>query len=221
MTTVKAILKRDLRLAIRQGAGLGPATGFILAVLVMVPLSIGPDQNLLQRIAPGIMWLTLLLAVLLTADRIFHEDLEDGTLEVMTHGKHPLELIALVKAASHWLTISLPLAIATPLLGLLLNLDISRFPMMLLSTVLGSLALSMLASIGGAITAGLKRGGLLITLLVLPLYIPVMIFGISATAGTLQPSGSMSALLILAAFALISVVISPWACAAALRIYLR
>jgi heme exporter protein B len=221
MKSLQAILKRDLLLAIRQGAGLGPAIGFILAVLVMVPLSIGPDQNLLQRIAPGIMWLALLLAVLLTADRIFQEDLEDGTLEIMTQGGHPIEVIALVKALSHWLTISLPLAVITPLLGFLLNMDIARFAMMLLSTILGSLALSMLASIGGAVTAGLKRGGLLITLLILPLYIPVMIFGISATSGSLQPSGGASALLILAAVTLISAVISPWASAAALRVYLR
>ena len=221
MSAFTAIIARDLKLAVRQGGGLGPALGFILAVLVLVPLSVGPDQNLLQRLAPGIMWLTLLLAVLLTADRIFNQDLDDGSLELMTLGQHPLEIIAFAKALAHWLSVSLPLAILAPFLGFLLNIDISFLGILLLSMVVGSLALSMLAAIGGAVTAGLKRGGLLVTLLVLPLYVPVMIFGVSATVSQMGPGNSLSSLLVLVAVTLIASVVSPWAAAAALRTYIR
>ncbi len=218
---MRAIFKRDLLIAWRQGGGLGPAVGFMLAVLVMVPLSVGPDLNLLQRLAPGIMWLTLLLAVLLTADRIFNQDLEDGSLEVMATGTMSLELVALAKTLAHWFSVSLPLAIASPILGFLMNLGTHQFATLCLSMQMGSLALSMLAAIGGAITSGLKRGGLLITLLVLPLYVPVMIFGISSTAAIMGPSSSTSSLLVLLAITLVACVISPWCSAAALRIYLR
>jgi heme exporter protein B len=221
MTQMLALLKRDLVLALRQGGGFGPVIGFMLAVLVLVPLSIGPDHNLLQRLAAGIMWLTLLLAVLLTADRIFHQDLEDGSLEIMAMQGQPLELIALVKGIAHWLGTSLPLAVVAPFLALLLNLSLVQFESLLLSMLAGSFALSMLASIGGAITAGLKRGGLLITLLILPLYIPVLIFGVSAASSGMDPASSAQALLILLAIALISLVIGPWAAGAALRVYLR
>jgi heme exporter protein B len=216
-----AIIKRDLLLAVRQGGGLGPALGFILAVLVMVPLSVGPDQALLQRLAPGIMWLTLLLAVLLTADRIFNQDLDDGSLEVMTMQRLPLEGVTFAKAIAHWLSVCLPLAILAPFLGFLLNLDVSVLGLLLVSMVAGSLALSMLAAIGGAVTSGLRRGGLLITLLVLPLYVPVMIFGISVTASMMGPGRSLPSLLVLLAITLAAAVISPWASAAALRVYLK
>lgn len=221
MNSFTAIIRRDLLLAVRQGGGLGPALGFILAVLVLVPLSVGPDQNLLQRLAPGIMWLTLLLAVLLTADRIFNQDLDDGSLELMAMHQMSLEGVAFAKAVAHWLSVGLPLAIVSPFLGFLLNLDVASLGVLLLSMVIGSLALSMLAAIGGAVTSGLKRGGLLITLLVLPLYVPVMIFGISVTASMMGPGRSLPSLLVLLAITLVATVISPWASAAALRVYLK
>jgi heme exporter protein B len=216
-----AIIRRDLKLALRQGGGFGPAFGFMLAVMVMLPLSVGPDQALLQRLAPGMMWLTLLLAVLLTAERIFAQDMEDGTLETLQLTTLNLELIALAKIIAHWLSVSLPLAILSPFLGFMLNLDASTLPLLLISMLLGSLALSMLSAIGGAITAGLKRGGLLISLLVMPLYVPVMIFGISATTSSMTPSGSTPSLLVLLGITLVAIVIGPWASAAALRVYLR
>ncbi len=221
MNAFISIAARDLRLAIRQGGGLGAALGFLLAVLVLVPIALGPDQALLQRLAPGIMWLTLLLAVLLTADRIYTQDLEDGTLELLLISPLPMEATAFAKALAHWLSVSLPLAVIAPCLGVLLNLDLGQFPVLLSSMVVGSVALSMLASIGGAVTAGLKRGGLIIPLLVLPLYIPVMIFGLSATTAGLGPEGSTSSLLVLLAITLMCTVISPWASAAALRVYLK
>jgi heme exporter protein B len=216
-----ALIRRDLTLARQQGGGLGAALGFILSVLVLVPLALGPDQALLSRLAPGMMWLALLLAVLLTADRMFQQDYEDGSLDVMAMGRLPFELVTFAKAIAHWLTVSLPLAIITPPLGLLLSLDAAQLPTLWLSMILGSLALSMLASIGGAVTAGLRRGGLLVSLLILPLYVPVLIFGVAASTASLGPSSSFPALVVLCAITLMSVVVAPWACAAALKAYLR
>ena len=218
---LKALLWRDVALARKQGGGLGAALSFILAVVVLVPLSVGPDLNLLARLAAGLMWLALLLAVLLTADRIFQQDLEDGTLDLMTMAPIPFELVALMKAIAHWLTVSLPLALIAPPLGLMLNLEISSLPVLWLAMVAGSLALSLLAALGGAITAGLRRGGLLISILILPLYVPVLVFGVSATTMMMGPQSALPSLLILLAITLVCLVVSPLACAAALRAYLR
>ena len=216
-----ALITRDVALARRQGGGLGAAFGFILSVMVLIPLAIGPDQILLSKLAPGMMWLALLLSVLLTADRMFQQDFEDGSLDVMAMGKLPFEIVTLAKALAHWITVSLPLAIITPPLGLLMSLDISQLPILTVSMITGSLALSLLAAIGGAVTAGLRRGGLLVSLLVLPLYVPVLIFGVAASSANLSPSSSTPALIVLCAITLMSLVISPWACAAALKAYLR
>ena len=218
---LQALLWRDVALARKQGGGLGAALSFILAVVVLVPLSVGPDLNLLARLAAGLMWLALLLAVLLTADRIFQQDLEDGTLDLMTMAPVPFELVALVKAIAHWLTVSLPLALIAPPLGLMLNLNVSSLPVLWVAMVTGSLALSLLAALGGAITAGLRRGGLLISILILPLYVPVLVFGVSATTMMMGPHSALPSLLILLAITLVCLVISPLACAAALRAYMR
>ncbi len=221
MTSFLAVLKRDLTLGLRQSGGAGAAISFMLSVLVLIPLSIGPDQNLLQRLAPGIMWLALLLAVLLTSEKIFQQDYEDGTLDALMTIDLPLELVTLAKALAHWLAVGLPLAVAAPLLGILLNINVSVIPVLMLSMVMGSLALSMLAAVGGAITAGLRRGGLLVSLLILPLYVPVLVFGVSATTAATGPEGSSSSLLVLTALVLVTLVVQPWASAAALRAYLK
>jgi heme exporter protein B len=221
MTAFAAILKRDFALGLRQGGGAGAALAFMLSVLVLIPLSIGPDQNLLQRLAPGIMWLSLLLAVILTSEKIFQHDYEDGTLDALIGIHLPLELVVLAKALAHWLGVGLPLAMLAPLLGILLNIDIATIPLLMLSMVLGSLALSLLAAVGGAITAGLRRGGLLVALLILPLYVPVLVFGLSVTQSVTGPSGSGSALIVLVAITLVCLVVQPWASAAALRAYLK
>ena len=219
MKALSALLKRDMLLALRQGGGAGTALAFFLAVVVLLPIGIGPDQATLQRLSPGLVWITLLLSVLLSADRIFLQDYEDGSLEVMALSGTPLELTAFVKAVAHWLSTSLPLAIAAPFLGLLLNISPGSIWMLLATTVIGSLALSFIALIGAALTLNLRRGGLLISILVLPLYIPVLVFGLDAAA---QLSDSSSAsLLILGALALASIVLGPLASAAALRAYLR
>lgn len=219
MKPLIALLKRDLLLAARQGGGAGTALGFFLTVVVLLPIGLGPDQMTLQRLAPGMIWITLLLSVLLSADRIFQQDFEDGSLELMAISTTPLELTALVKALGHWLSTSLPLALAAPFLGLLLNIRVGDIWSLLFTTVLGSIALSFMALIGASLTLNLKRGGLLISILVLPLYIPILIFGLAASGDMVETA--RPAFLILAAITLATVVLAPIAAAAALRAYLR
>lgn len=219
MSPLLALLRRDLTLALREGAGLGTALGFLLAVLVFLPIAIGPDQALLKRIAPGMLWVILLLSVLLSADRLFEADYEDGALDAMALGPVPFELVALVKAGAHWLSTGLPLAIAAPLLGFLLRLDASAIFPLALAMIIGSFALSLLACLGAAVTVGLRRGGLIVSLLILPLYVPVLIFGVSASLPDAR--SAVPALLILAAIALASLVLVPVGASAALRAYLK
>lgn len=222
MSVLAALVRRDLLLAWRQGGGVGTALGFFLTVVVLLPLGIGPDQALLGRIAPGALWIALLLSILLSADRIFQPDFEDGSLEQMTLGPAPLEMVSIAKAFAHWLSAGLPLAITAPLLGFLLNLNPSLILPLAVAMVIGSLALSLLASLGAAVTVGLRRGGLLVSLLILPLYIPVLIFGVSASvAAEAGPDISLPSLLILIAICLVAVVTVPIAAAAALRAYLK
>lgn len=219
MNAIWALIRRDLILSLRQGGGAGTALGFFLTVVVLLPLGLGPDQALLQRIAPGTLWIALLLSVLLSADRIFQQDFEDGSLDILAMAPLPLELAALAKAFAHWLTASLPLAIAAPILGFLINLEPRAILPLFLAMGLGSVTLSLLAAIGAAVTVGLRRGGLLVSLLVLPLYAPVLIFGMSAMGG--RPDLATASLLILLALALASLVLAPIAAAAALRSYLK
>ena len=218
MKLLLALLRRDLILAARQGGGVGTALGFFLTVLVLLPIGIGPDQVTLQRLAPGILWITLLLSVLLSADRIFQQDFEDGSLDVMAMAPPALELVVLTKAIAHWLSTSLPLSLAAPFLGVLLNLKTDIIWPLTLAMVLGSVALSLLATIGASLTLNLRRGGLLISILVLPLYVPVLVFGMSACTGS--PEVAAPSFLILSAIALTSLVLAPIAAAAALRAYL-
>lgn len=222
MKLILALIRRDLALSIRQGGGVGTALGFFLTVMVLLPIGLGPDQALLGKIAPGALWISLLLSVLLSADRIYQQDYDDGSLDIMTMSPVPFELVALAKAVAHWLSTSLPLAIAAPILGFLVNLDPAAIWPLALAMMIGSIALSLLASIGAAVTVGLRRGGLLVSLLVLPLYVPILIFGLSASqAPGSSPDIATPSLLILLALALVSLVLSPLASAAALRSYLK
>jgi heme exporter protein B len=222
MNLIWALIRRDLVLSIRQGGGAGTALGFFLTVVVLLPIGLGPDQALLQKLAPGSLWIALLLSVLLSADRIFQQDYDDGSLDIMAMGPVPFELVALAKSIAHWLSTSLPLAFAAPILGFLLNLSPAAILPLFMAMAVGSIALSLLAAIGAAVTVGLRRGGLLVSLLVLPLYVPVLIFGVSASTGGLGgPDITTPSLLILAAIALACLVLSPIACAAALRSYLK
>ncbi len=219
MKMLLSLLRRDLILAARQGGGVGTALGFFLTVLVLLPIGIGPDQLTLQRLAPGILWITLLLSVLLSADRIFQQDYEDGSLDIMAMAPLPLELVVLAKAIAHWLSTSLPLSIVAPFLGVLLNLKTEIIWPLVIATMLGSIGLSFIASIGASLTLNLRRGGLLISILVLPLYVPILVFGMSACTG--NPAVVFPSLLILSAIALASLVLAPLAAAAALRAYLK
>jgi heme exporter protein B len=217
MTGLLALVRRDVQLALRQGGGVGTALGFFLTVILLLPLGLGPDLVLLARIAPGALWLALLLSVLLSAERIFQADYEDGSLELFTLGPVTLELVVAAKAIAHWLTAGLPLALAAPFLGFLLNLAPDRLLPLALATVIGSAALSLLASLGAAVTVGLRRGGLLISLIVLPLYVPVMVFGVAASS----PGETAPTFMILLAIVLVAIVVVPFAAAAALRAHLR
>lgn len=217
-----ALLWRDVRLAWRQGGAIGTALGFYLVVVSVMPLGLGPDLKLLSRIAPGVLWVALLLAALLTMDRMFAGDRDDGALEPLALGPMPLELVIAAKAFAHWLTTGIPLALSAPLLGLMLNLEIGAYGILFVSMVIGTPAISLFGAVGAALTLGLKRGSLLLSLLILPLYIPVLIFGISAIeAVTVQAGSVTSSLLILAAISLGALVIAPVAGAAALRLQLQ
>ena len=222
MKAALALLARDVRLAWREGGAIGTALGFYLVVIVITPLGLGPDLNLLARIAPGMLWLALLLAALLSADRIFHNDYEDGVLDVLTTGPLPLPLVAAIKSLAHWLTTVVPLALLVPLLGLLLNLPLAASPLLVLAMLVGTPAVSFIAAIGASLTLGLRRSGLLLALLVLPFYVPVLIFGV-ATASTAitGPASPWPPLLMLCALSLAAIVLAPIAAAAALRTALR
>lgn len=221
MTSFWALVRRDLRLAVREGGAIGTALGFFLVVVSMMPLGLGPDLNLLARIAAGILWIALLLAALLSLNRIFEADYEDGTLDVLATGRLPLELVAAAKALAHWITTGIPLALLAPVLGILLNLDIRSYPILVATTLAGTPAVSFLGAIGAALTVKARRGGLLLALVVLPLYVPTLIFGISTVSATMGPSGMGGAFLILTAISLVAVVLGPIAAAAALRIQLQ
>jgi heme exporter protein B len=216
-----ALVRRDLRLAVREGGAIGTALGFFLIVVSLMPLGLGPDLNLLARIAAGILWIALLLAALLSLNRIFEADYEDGTLDVLATGHLPLEFVATAKSLAHWLTTGIPLALLAPVLGILLNLDLASYPILVGTTLVGTPAVSFLGAIGAALTVKARRGGLLLALVVLPLYVPTLIFGISAVSAAAGPAGMGAAFLILAAISLAAVVLGPIAAAAALRIQLQ
>ena len=222
MSAFSTLVKRDLLLALREGGAVGTALGFYLIVVTLLPLGLGPDLNLLSRIAPGVLWIALLLAALLSLQRIFETDHEDGSLEVMALSDMPLELVAAAKALAHWLSTSIPLALLAPLLGILLNLEMGAYPVLVATMLAGTPAISFLGSVGAALTLRARRGGLLVALLVLPLYVPTLIFGISAiTAALLSPAGFQASFLILVAISLASIVLAPFAAAAALRLQMQ
>ena len=216
-----ALLLRDLRLATRAGGGFGLSLAFFLIVTVLVPFGVGPEGGTLGRIAPGILWVGALLSCLLSLDRIFALDREDGSLDLLATAPIPLEGVVAVKAAAHWLTTGLPLTLAAPVLGVLLNLPEAALGWLALSLMLGTPALSMIGTFGAALTVGLKRGGLLLSLLVLPLYIPTLIFGAEAAKRGAEGLAAGTPHLMLAGITAGSVAILPFAAAAAIRVNLR
>lgn len=212
------LLKRDVLLAFRQGGGAGLAVGFFLIVVAIFPLGLGPDLNLLTRVAPGMLWTALLLSALLTLDRILQSDYEDGALDIIATGPLSLELAAAAKALAHWLTTGVPLALSAPPLGILLNLDAEAILPLVITMLAGTPAISFVGLIGAALTLALRRGGLLTAILLLPLYVPVLIFGVSAIQSALSgPVPFSTPFLILCAMSLASLVLAPIAAAAAIR----
>jgi heme exporter protein B len=216
-----ALIGRDLRLALRGGFASLVSVVFFVIAAALFPLGVGPELNLLARIAPGVLWVCALLAAMLSLDRMFHDDFEDGSLEQIALGVLPLELVALSKAIAHWLTTGLPLVIAAPVLAVLLNMTAEGFVVLIVSLLLGTPILSALGSVGAALTVGLRRGGVLLSLLVLPLYVPVLIFGVGAVEGAIYGFGERAHLLILAGGLIGALVLAPFAAAAALRLALE
>jgi heme exporter protein B len=222
MTPFRELLRRELAIAWKDGSSIGVALGFYLIVVTMLPLSLGPDLNLLTRIAPGLLWVALLLSALLSLGRMFESDLEDGSLEVLSTGPLPLEAVAAVKSLAHWLTTGVPLAILAPVLGLLLNLQPDAYAVLVATMLVGTPAISFVGGVGAALTLRTRRGGLLLALLMLPLFVPTLIFGISAIGAALNNSEAYApSLLILGAISLASVALAPVATGAALRFQLQ
>jgi heme exporter protein B len=218
---VKALLIRDLQLAFRAGGGFGLGLAFFLIVTVLVPFSVGPQPALLGSIAPGVLWLGALLACLLSLDRLLALDFEDGTLDLLRTAPLPLEAAVSIKALAHWVTTGLPLVLAAPVLGVLLNLPADGYVWVLVSLALGTPALSVIGTFGAALTVGIKRGGLLLSLLVLPLYVPTLIFGAEAARRGALGLDANTPLLMLAGITLGTVGLMPFASAAVLRMGLR
>ncbi|MDT1064481.1 heme exporter protein CcmB [Paracoccus sp. CPCC 101403] len=218
---MNALLWRDLRLAMRAGGGFGLGVAFFLIVCTLVPFGVGPQGGTLALIAPGILWVGALLACLLSLDRIFALDHEDGSLDLLATAPLPLEGVVAIKALAHWLTTGLPLVVFAPVLGVLLHLPGTAQGWLLLSLLLGTPALSMLGAFGAAVTVGLRRGGLLLSLLVLPLYIPTLIFGAEAVRRGATGADPVTPLVFLAGITLATLAVIPFAAAAALRVNLR
>ena len=212
------VIRRDLLLAMRQKSDVLNTLFFFVVVVTMVPLGIGPEPALLRDIAAGVVWVAALLAAILSLPRLFANDYADGTLEQMLLSAEPLSLIVLGKATAHWLTTGLPLTFMAIAFGVLFDLDVNAAAVLVVSLALGTPVLSLIGSIGAALTLGLRGGGVLTSLLVLPLYIPVLIFGAGAVGAAASGLGVTAYFLLLGAFALFAVVLTPWVVAIALRI---
>jgi heme exporter protein B len=219
MTPLTALLVRDMRIAVRVGGGALIGVLFFVVVVILTPFAVGPDLALLKRIGPAILWLAALLASLLALDRLFASDHEDGSLDLILTGRAPLELVIAAKGLAHWLTTAVPLIVAAPLIGLLLDIEPPAQAGLVLTLLVGTPALTFIGIIGAAIAVTLRRGGLLLAILVLPLTVPVLIFGVAAAnAAVAGPVPFGTPFTVLCALTLASLVIGPFAAAAALRL---
>jgi heme exporter protein B len=218
VTSLAALIRRDIVVALRAGGGAMIGVLFFVSVVVVMPFALGPDLALLKRIGPAILWLGAMLASLLTLDRLFTADQEDGSLDLIVMSRTPLELSCAAKALAHWLAAGVPLIVATPLIGILLNLDATATFAVALTLLVGTPALTFTGMIGAALAVTLRRGGLLLAVVVLPLSIPVLIFGVAASNAAVEgamPFGTPFS--ILCALSLVSLVVGPFAAAASLR----
>ena len=218
MTAFWCIVRRDLRLAFRRGGDSVNVMIFFLLTVTLFPLGVGPEAAILTRIAPGVIWVAALLAAMLSLDRLFRGDFDDGSLDLMILGPLPLEMTVLAKCLAHWLTTGLPLAIVSPLLAVLLSMDGAGFATLIGTMLLGTPLLSLIGGIGAGLTVSLRGGGVLISLLVLPLYIPVLIFGVGAVDAAVYGLAAKPHLLVLGAMLVAALPLCPWASAAALRL---
>lgn len=216
MTGFLAVLRRDLRLALAGSGDMLTLVLFFVIVGAIVPFAVGPDKALLARIAPGVVWIAAFLAMLLGLDRLFRPDRDEGTLALYRLANTPLAAIVAAKVIAHWLTAALPLIAATPILALLLAMDGDAFGRALLSLLVGTPALAAFGAVGAAVTVATRRGGLLAPILIAPLCVPVLIFGVGAIAPAGGPDQASAALLFLAALSLASVAVTPFAAALAL-----
>ena len=211
------IVRRDLRLALLQGMDSLMAVMFFVIAVVLFPLGVGPEPNILARIAAGVIWVAALLASMLSLERLFETDFDDGSLELLSLMPMPLEAVVMAKVTAHWLTTGLPLIVAAPLLAVLMNMDGGGFSVLVLALILGTPSLSLVGAVGAALILGSGRGGMLLSLLVLPLFIPVLIFGVSAVDAAITGFPVRAQLLILGAFLFAALPLCPWTSAAALR----
>ncbi len=208
---------RDLRLSLRQGGDAAMVLAFFILAVILFPFGVGPEPAVLARIGSGVIWVTALLSALLSLDRLFLADFEDGSLEALALAPAPLELVVLAKILAHWLVSGLPLAILAPLLALILGVDAAGYPALVAAMALGTPSLSLIGAIGAALSLGARRSGVLLSLLVLPLYIPVLILGAGAVEAAISGLGARPHLLILAAIAAAALPLAPLAAAAAIR----
>lgn len=211
------VFRRDLRLALRQGGDTGLVLAFFVLVVVLFPFGVGPEPEVLTRLAPGILWVAALLAALLSLDRLFLPDYEDGGLDLVALSPLPLELSALAKCAAHWVSTGLPLALVSPALALVVDLEPRAIAALVASLLIGTPALSLIGGVAAALTLGARRQGVLLSLLVLPLYVPPLVFGAGAVEASALGTGPRVDLLLLGALALAALALCPWAAAAALR----
>ncbi|WP_300455087.1 heme exporter protein CcmB [Accumulibacter sp.] len=221
LVSIRAVIGRDLRLAMRRQSDIIAALFFFIIVVSLFPLGVGPEADQLRRLAPGVLWVAALLATMLSLPRLFADDHRDGTLEQLALAPQPLALIVFGKVIAHWLVAGLPLVLLAPVLGIQFDLANDALAILALSLLIGTPALSGIGAIGAALTLGVRGGGVLLSLLVLPLYIPVLIFGAGAVDATLSGLGAQAHLSLLGALTLGGVFFAPWPTAAALRIALE
>jgi len=212
-----AVVKRDLRLALRQGMDSFMVVMFFVLAVVLFPFGVGPEPNILARISSGVIWVAALLAAMLSLERLFQTDYEDGSLELLATQPMALEITVAAKIVAHWLTTGLPLIAATPLLAVFMNLPVEGYGVLILSLALGTPVLSLIGAIGAALILGSRRGGVLLSLLVLPLYIPVLIFGVGSVEAALGGFPAKAHLLILSGLLIAALPLCPWAGAGAIR----
>ncbi len=217
MSGVLAVIRRDLHLALRQGMDNVMVVAFFVIAVVLFPLGVGPEPNILARISSGVIWVGALLASLLSLERLFQADFEDGGLELLVLQPMALELLVVAKVAAHWLTTGLPLIVAAPVLAVLMNMPAEGFTVLIVSLAMGTPCLSLIGAIGAALILGARRGGVLLSLLILPLYIPILIFGVSAVEAALVGLSVKPHLMILGGLLIGAAALCPWAGAAAVR----